>query len=74
MGGEGPAFNPLDWYHTLLESSQTTTPSRPYCITQPAVYSKPPPNYEKQKQQQQHVINKSGDPARNTLLGLNDEM
>lgn len=76
LGGEGPTFNPLDWYHTLLESSQTQEteqPPRSYCITQTAVYSQPPPNYVKPiKPVITNNNNKTGDPARNTLLGFNN--
>lgn len=42
LGGEGKTFNPLNFYHQLLESSQVTTdqPQPTYCITQSAIYSK----------------------------------
>jgi hypothetical protein len=42
LGGEGPQFNPLLWYHTLLESSQTSEKSPSYCMTQTATYTKSP--------------------------------
>jgi hypothetical protein len=41
--GEGPQFNPLTWYHILLESSQMNAPPPHYCITQTIPYSKSPP-------------------------------
>lgn len=55
LGGEAASINPLDWVHTLLESSQTTAatdgqtgespqPQR-YRLTQATVYSKPPVDY-----------------------------
>ena len=37
LGGEGPTFNPLTWYHILLESSQMNAPLPSYCITQTSV-------------------------------------
>jgi hypothetical protein len=43
LGGEGEHFNPLTWYHLLLESSQINAPSPHYCITQTIPYSKTPP-------------------------------
>ncbi|XP_058450866.1 clavesin-2-like [Malaya genurostris] len=44
LGGEGPTFNPLNWYHELLESSQisTTKPAPSYVLSQPQFYTKPP--------------------------------
>lgn len=42
LGGEGEQFNPLTWYHVLLESSQINGPSPRYCITQTIPYSKSP--------------------------------
>lgn len=73
LGGEGPSFNPLNWVHTLLESSQIAETPRPYCITQTAIYSKPPSNYVKPKVPVKHGVT-GGDPARNTLLSLTDDM
>lgn len=42
LGGEGEQFNPLTWYHVLLESSQMNGPLPRYCITQTIPYSKSP--------------------------------
>lgn len=42
LGGEGEQFNPLTWFHLLLESSQINAPSPHYCITQTIPYSKTP--------------------------------
>jgi CRAL/TRIO domain len=42
LGGEGEQFNPLTWYHILLESSQINGPLPRYCITQTIPYSKSP--------------------------------
>lgn len=42
LGGEGEQFNPLTWYHVLLESSQINGPLPRYCITQTIPYSKSP--------------------------------
>lgn len=42
LGGEGSQFNPLTWYHVLLESSQINGPPPRYCITQNIPYSKSP--------------------------------
>lgn len=49
LGGEGPSFNPLDWVHQLLESSQVVTCDevKSYHFTQTTVYSQPPPEYSK---------------------------
>lgn len=49
LGGEGPSFNPLDWVHQLLESSQVGTydKTKSYHFTQKTVYSQPPPEYSK---------------------------
>lgn len=49
LGGEGPSFNPLDWVHQLLESSQITAcdKSKSYHFTQSTIYSQPPPEYSK---------------------------
>lgn len=76
LGGEGPPFNPLEWYHSLLESTQESTnvsaQSRPYYITQVTVYSTPPSNCIKNG----NTASKkgSGDPARNSLLSLDDDI
>lgn len=43
LGGEGEQFNPLTWFHLVLESSQINAPSPHYCITQTIPYSKTPP-------------------------------
>ncbi|XP_055596826.1 clavesin-2-like [Uranotaenia lowii] len=45
LGGEGPTFNPLNWYHDLLESSQISTakPAPSYVLSQPQYYTKSPP-------------------------------
>lgn len=46
LGGEGPTFNPLNWYHELLESSQTVTkPAPSYCLSQPQIYTKSPAQF-----------------------------
>lgn len=45
LGGEGPAINPLDWVHTLLECSQILAEQQTYRLTQCTVYSKPPQDY-----------------------------
>jgi hypothetical protein len=42
LGGEGENFNPLTWFHLLLESSQINGPLPRYCITQTIPYSKSP--------------------------------
>ncbi|XP_062546914.1 clavesin-2-like [Armigeres subalbatus] len=43
LGGEGPTFNPLNWYHELLESSQIATkPAPSYILSQPQYYTKSP--------------------------------
>lgn len=43
LGGEGPTFNPLNWYHELLESSQISTkPAPSYILSQPQFYTKSP--------------------------------
>lgn len=42
LGGEGEQFNPLTWYHILVESSQINGPLPRYCITQTIPYSKSP--------------------------------
>lgn len=42
LGGEGEQFNPLTWFHLVLESSQINAPSPHYCITQTIPYSKTP--------------------------------
>jgi len=42
LGGEGEQFNPLTFYHVLLESSQINGPPPRYCITQNIPYSKSP--------------------------------
>lgn len=49
LGGEGPSFNPLDWVHQLLESSQVASydKAKSYHFTQKTVYSQPPPEYSK---------------------------
>uniref|UniRef100_A0A6B2EET7 Putative phosphatidylinositol transfer protein sec14 n=1 Tax=Phlebotomus kandelakii TaxID=1109342 RepID=A0A6B2EET7_9DIPT len=76
LGGEGPPFNPLEWYHTLLESSQEgindSTQARPYYITQATVYSTAPPSCLKNGNS---VAKKcASDPARNSLLSLDDDI
>uniref|UniRef100_A0A182NUF1 CRAL-TRIO domain-containing protein n=1 Tax=Anopheles dirus TaxID=7168 RepID=A0A182NUF1_9DIPT len=46
LGGEGPTFNPLNWYHELLESSQTVTkPAPSYCLSQTQMYTKTPAQF-----------------------------
>ncbi|XP_059221311.1 clavesin-2 [Stomoxys calcitrans] len=44
LGGETPNVNNLDWYHSLLDSSQSTeehATNKPYRIIKDIVYSKP---------------------------------
>ncbi|KAG5684846.1 hypothetical protein PVAND_014057 [Polypedilum vanderplanki] len=41
LGGEDQ-YNPLEWYHLLLESSQINAAPPHYCITQTIPYSKTP--------------------------------
>ncbi|XP_055852731.1 clavesin-2-like isoform X1 [Episyrphus balteatus] len=42
LGGEGPSVNTLDWYHVLLESSQTTEAPKSYRLIETTVYAKAP--------------------------------
>ncbi|XP_059616589.1 clavesin-2-like [Phlebotomus argentipes] len=72
LGGEGPPFNPLEWYHKVLESSQEThkIESRPYYITQATVYTTAPASCLKNGAS---MAKKSADPARNSLLSLDDD-
>lgn len=42
LGGEGPSVNTLDWYHYLLESSQTTETPKSYRLIETTVYTKSP--------------------------------
>lgn len=44
FGGEGPSINPLDWYHTVLESSQNTELPKSYRLKETTIYSKAPPS------------------------------
>ncbi|XP_075151269.1 clavesin-2-like [Haematobia irritans] len=44
LGGETPNVNNLDWYHSLLDSSQTMAehvPNKPYRLIKDVIYSKP---------------------------------
>jgi hypothetical protein len=73
LGGDSQTtFNPLDWYHTLLESSQTTTSPRSYFITQSTIYAKSTPVVQsKTTKTPIKALNKSSsDPAKTTLLGI----
>lgn len=49
LGGETQSINPLDWVHTLLESSQISPKIRQsYKLTQSTVYSQAPKEYFKE--------------------------
>lgn len=88
LGGEGPTFNPLTWYHILLESSQMNAPLPSYCITQTSVYSKSPISNDKPKSREANTDKSKAmlkiaamtkgssynDPANNQLLNFNDVM
>lgn len=45
LGGETQSINPLDWVHTLMESSQVPKKQQSYRLTQSPIYSQPPKDY-----------------------------
>lgn len=45
LGGETKSINPLDWVHSLMESSQNPKSHQSYRFTQSTIYSQPPKDY-----------------------------
>lgn len=45
LGGETKSINPLDWVHSLMESSQHPKIHQSYRFTQSTIYSQPPKDY-----------------------------
>lgn len=45
LGGETKSVNPLDWVHSLMESSQSPKSHQTYRFTQSTIYSQPPKDY-----------------------------
>lgn len=77
LGGEGPSPNPLNWYHTLIESSQTMEPPKTYIITETTVYSKPPNDFVKQPldHQENDTLSKSFEiNSNNTIIEISNNL